>query len=532
MSRAASAAVLFSLLLLAAATARYAGGLDAPPVVQRVSVAPGGGDAHGGPSKAASVNDSGRYVVFASDATDLIGPDLLPWRDIFLRDRQLNLTERISISSAGVPANGNSGGFPTLGIPRISEDGRYVVFASEATNLAPNDDNSVADVFLRDRLANTTERVVDVPSNPIFSGPISIAPDVSDDGRFVAFSSYSPDLVPDDLNNTWDVFLKDRQSGALELISQATDGTHGEASSGYVGAGTPRISSDGRFVIFGSVARDLVEGETESYDDIFLRDRASGTTDIVSLSDDEQFGNDHSTYGDVSDDGRYVVFASIASNLVSGDTNGCSDIFLRDRQLGTTARITAPASPPCDSRFPSISDDGAYIVFQSDAATLVPGDANATRDVFRYSTASSMTQRISVPLAGEAHGVSERASINVDGAVVAFESAAADLVPNDGNGLADIFAWGKPLSLPPTPTNTPAVTATPTALPCPARGDVNKDGTTNSLDALLVLQSVAGLLPSLPNDERADANNDGEITAIDAALILQYGAGLVACLPA
>jgi Tol biopolymer transport system component len=337
--------------------------------------------------------------------------------------------------------------------------------------------------------------------------------------------------VADDANDDRDVFLRDRQTGTTELLSVASDGTHGNFASGGLAAGPARISADGRYVVFGSFANNLVSGDMNALDDIFLRDRQAGTTERASVATDGSEGNGHSMHGSVSDDGRFVFFDSGATNLVSDDTNGAGDIFCHDRVLNETIRISTGlggAQPNGASRFPMIAGNGAVAAYQSDADNLGPGDANSVSDIYAFRLASGSTERVTALEGDETNGASTRPAISRDGEVVAFQSEATNLVAEDTNGATDIYVRGKPLGAPATATRTP--TPRPTATPTPpARpGDVNCDGSVTSIDAALVLQYSAGLLDDLRCGGFGDVNRDGVVNAIDAALVLQHVAGLLA----
>ena len=497
-------------------------GLASDPTMQRASVATGGAQADAG-SISAAVSADGRFVAFASDASNLVSPDVA-LRDIFVHDRQTGSTELVAVASDSSPANRSSFS------PDISADGRYVVFSTEADNLATSVTTEFEDIFVHDRQTGATEHV-SVASDGTGGNGDSITPSISADGRYVAFTSFASNLVPDDTNDTWDVFVRDRQAGTTELMSVASDGTHGDLSSGWIAAGHGRISSDGRYVVFGSFATNLVPNDTNARDDIFLRDRQTGVTERVSVTSGGVEGNGHSMHPSVSDDGRYVVFDSSSNDLVAVDTNMSVDVFLHDRETSTTVLISAlpdgtQAAGP--SRNAVISEDGRVVAFESPAANLAPEDTNLATDIFLYQVESGGLQRISEANNGsQATGNSHFASINGDGSVVAFESEAPNLASDDSNSVVDVFAWGKALGSPTTPP--PAATATPTATPPPPAdpGDANCSGDVSSIDAAIVLQFGAGLTGSLPCLAAADVNASGAVDAIDAALILQFVAGLL-----
>ena len=223
-------------------------------------------------------------------------------------------------------------------------------------------------------------------------------PAISADGRYVAFESGSSNLVAGDTNGFEDVFVRDLQSGTTQRVSVATGGTQGNGFSSE-----PAISADGRYVTFSSAASNLVPGDTNGAPDVFVRDRRSGTTQRVSVAAAGTQGNGDSGSSAIGADGRYVAFVSRASNLVPGDTNGTSDVFVRDLQLGTTQRVSvATDGTQADgaSFNVAISADGRYVAFDSYASNLAPGDTNQAGDVFVRDLQSGTTQRVSVATDG------------------------------------------------------------------------------------------------------------------------------------
>jgi hypothetical protein len=337
-------------------------------------------------------------------------------------------TERVSVSSTGDQANR-----PTQS-PRISADGRFVTFASFATNLVAGDTNGSQDIFVHDRESGTTSRVSVASDGTQGSG---FSPSISADGRFVAFLSWASNLVPGDTNNTADVFLRDRQNGTTIRVSVASDGT--QANSDSDGAS---ISADGRFVAFTSYASNLVAGDTNDGADVFVHDRQSGTTTRVSIASDGTQGNSRSHATSISADGRFVAFFSFASNLVAGDTNAVPDAFVHDRQTGTTSRVSVASDGTQGNNityFSSISADGRFVAFFSEASNLVAGDTNEIHDVFVHDRQSGTTSRVSIASDGmQGNDESYDPSISADGRFVAFNSAASNLVAGDTNG-PDVF---------------------------------------------------------------------------------------------
>ena len=340
---------------------------------------------------------------------------------------------RVSVASDGTEGNNNA----LSERPSLSSDGRYVAFESAASNLVPGDTNNAWDIFVHDRQTGTTERV-SVASDGAEADSLSYSPSLSADGRYVAFSSNASNLVPGDTNGVADIFVHDRQTGMTERVSVASDGTEGNTRSSY-----PVIWGDGRYVAFSSDASNLVTDDTNNSTDIFIHDRQTGTTERVSVASNGAQGNNSSDYPSTSADGRYVAFESIASNLVPGDTNGARDVFVRDRQTGTTEPASVAsggAGGNGHSYFPSLSADGRYVVFYSQAFNLVPQDSNGIEDVFVHDRQTGTTERVSVSTGGaEGNGTSAAPSVSADGRYVAFYSSASNLVFPDFNNRSDTF---------------------------------------------------------------------------------------------
>jgi len=221
------------------------------------------------------------------------------------------------------------------------------------------------------------------------------------------------------------------------MVSIASDGNQ---SDGY--NYEPSISADGRFVAFSSYAGNLVAGDSNLCSDIFVRDRLLNTTERVSISINGEEANSASFQPFISSDGRYVTFTSYASNLVLDDTNGYADIFLRDCLLNITQRISLSSNAEegnGESYESSISADGRFVAFSSYASNLVVDDTNGCQDVFVYDRLNNITQRISLALDGEANFGSYDPIISADGNFIAFTSDASNLVETDNNWNPDIF---------------------------------------------------------------------------------------------
>ena len=244
------------------------------------------------------------------------------------------MIERVSLSSTGTQGNESSHA------SSISADGRFVAFESRASNLVEGDINGTDDIFVHDRETGTVE-LVSVSSNGAQANRSSGFPSISADGRFVAFESRASNLIVGDTNNEMDVFLHDRTTGSTERVSVSSSGAQANA----LYSSQPSISADGRFVAFSSFASNLVDSDTNNDRDVFVHDRATGTTERVSVSSSgEQTDFLYSRAPSISADGRFVAFQSASRNLVAGDTNGKSDIFVHDRATGTTERVSVSSS--------------------------------------------------------------------------------------------------------------------------------------------------------------------------------------------
>lgn len=340
-------------------------------------------------------------------------------------------TERLSVATDGTQANNLSL------TPSISADGRKVAFTSSASNLVAGDTNSTSDIFLRNDSTDTTTRV-SVASDGTQANASSYTPSISDDARWVAFSSTATNLVTGDTNAVNDVFLRDTQTGTTTRVSVGPAGAQGNNSSIL-----PATSADGRFVAFASTATNLVAGDTNALQDVFVHDTQTATTTRVSVASGGTQATGNSLRPVISDDGRYVAFESLAANLVAGDTNGTWDVFLHDTQTSTTTRLSVASDGTqgnLSSYSTSISSDGRYVAFQSLASTLVSGDSNGAQDVFLRDTQSATTVRISVASDGtQSDGTSQLPSVSGDGRYVAFGASATNLVPGDTNAVADIM---------------------------------------------------------------------------------------------
>ncbi|MBI3494810.1 PD40 domain-containing protein, partial [Candidatus Saccharibacteria bacterium] len=289
---------------------------------------------------------------------------------IDFNDRLFIDISRISVDSNGAESNSSSVE------PSVSRDGRYTAYASDADNLVANDTNGSTDVFLYDSVNETTTRV-SVDSNGNEGNNISYGVAISSDGRYITYYSDATNLVSGDANGATDVFLYDSVNGTTTRVSVDSNGNEGNGASFQ-----PAISGDGRYITYTSSANNLVTGDNNGVDDIFRYDRIAGTTTRISIDSNGNESDNNSSYPSISGNGRYIVYNSDATNLVSDDNNGAADVFLYDTESGTTSRVSVDSNgnEGNGSVFwgnPSISSDGKYVVFSSNATNMVSGDTNA-----------------------------------------------------------------------------------------------------------------------------------------------------------
>jgi hypothetical protein len=397
--------------------------------------APANGSAANGTFSAGpSMSNDGGVVTLISDATNLVAGDTNGQVDGFAREGAAAPLKRISLSSTGAQSNGR-----TFAVS-VSGDGKLAAFVSDGSNLVAGDTNAVRDVFVRDLTAGTTERVsVSSAGTQANDGSFGVA--ISDDGRYVAFDSFASNLVANDTNNTNDVFVRDRVSGTTERVSISSGGTQGNQQS----AG-PVISADGRFVAWGSGATNLVTGDTNATYDGFIRDRQTGTTERFNVSSSEvQAENGVTTWWGgqaISDDGRYVTFIEDATNLVPFDTNGERDVFVRDRQAGTTEKASVSSlgiQGDGHAQSATLAGNGRFVVFMSDATNMVSGDTDGVRNVFIRDRTAGTTERVDTRYDGAQpdNHAQFGVAISNDGRFVAFDSTAR-LTPRD-TSTEDVF---------------------------------------------------------------------------------------------
>lgn len=421
----------------------------------RVSVASNGGQGND-LSHSPTLSANGRFVVFRSEADNLVPDDTNNATDVFVHDNQTGETIRASVASDGTEGNDISID------PTISADGRYVGFISGASNLVADDTNDCSsvyeqancfDAFVHDRHTGEISRV-SVASDGAQANGGSLDISLSADGRYVAFASAASNLVPNDTAicysydgtpyNCTDVFVHDRQTGQTILISVNSSGDQANRSSSE-----PVLSANGRFVAFRSEASNLVSGDTNSCQgypncpDVFVHDRQTGETIRVSVASDGTQSTKSSSGPSISGDGRFVTFTGFDGTLVPNDMNHAWDVFIHDRQTAETRLVSvAPDGSQAQgsSTYSALTPDGRYVIFASRATNLIAGDTQEAGVVVRNLETGEVT-RVSLttngtPAAGTTTG---KVSISADGRVAAFVSESDGVVPGDTNESTDVF---------------------------------------------------------------------------------------------
>jgi Tol biopolymer transport system component len=407
----------------------------APGDITRLSITSGGAEGND-MSRRAQIAADGKFVVFESYATNLVSNDTNGEPDIFVHNRQTGITERVSLADDESQANNWSESDLA-----ISSDGRYVAFVSMASNLVSGDTNGILDVFVRDRLLGQTRRV------SVDSGGAQAIGDewsnfggigISADGRFVAFTSNVSNLVNNDTNGIEDVFVHDLQMGTTRRVSISSSGMQANGSSGL-----SDISGDGHLILFGSSATNLVSGDTNSASDIFLHNLLTGQTTRVSVNSNEEQADDSSHGGAMSADGRYVAFASEAENLAPA-YEIWEHVYVRDLATGETTRASVTTSGDTMvgwAQAPAISDDGRYVAFEFDER----GDGAPQRWIY---VRDRLTGQTIEATRGDFDG--ERSpfnpSLSADGRFLTFDSGMSTLVSGDTNEVRDVFVREAPFS--------------------------------------------------------------------------------------
>lgn len=415
-----------------------------------------------------AISADGRYSAFLTTMAGLVPNDTNNRADIFVHDRITGETTRISVSNSGTQANNYSEWLA------ISDDGQWITYASTASNLVPNDTNGKSDIFLYNRLTAEVSRISN-RINGTQSSEASYTPTISGNGQLIAFTTLE-DLAMGGSASLESVYLYDRLSDTITLGVQGDDGSRIQAKS-------PLLSADGSELFFVSSNSELVPQDTNFANDVFGWERATATAERLSVGTYDEQGSDASTLSAVSADGTFVIWNSAAPEFVPGDNNGLQDVFLRERTdspppsptatatITPTATATPRISPYPNEQFlpitarqsrftesfinltrhangasfaPVVSHDGTIVAFTSAANNLVPNDTNNATDVFVWERAGGQIVRVSIANNNmELQGASERPALSEDGRYVVYTAWADGGVPEDTNGRADIYRYDR-----------------------------------------------------------------------------------------
>ena len=375
-----------------------------------------------------SISPDGRYVAFASQASNFVPEDTTITMDVYLKDRVTRSIRLVSSNAAGT-----AGGDDVSVHPVVSAGGRYVAFMSYAHNLIPPDVN-YTDIYVKDMQTGAIERANTDAAGNVESNDADL-PSISADGRYVAFQSkyYAPPP-----NSMTRIYVKDRQTGALARGDRMSTGNYQTTGISLA----PSISADGRYVSFHSATPGFTTTDVNGLADLFVVDQRNGTIQRAALPAGI-IADGASSEASLSRDGRYVAFASAATNLVNNDTTGWRDVFIHDRTTHVSTRMSRGSSfANADSDSPAISANGEWVAYRSSASNLVSGDSNAKPDIFLTQRDTFTTSRLSVTSAGAqttTGTILGPVSLNADGTKAVFRATDTTLVAGDGNGVEDVF---------------------------------------------------------------------------------------------
>jgi Tol biopolymer transport system component len=427
----------------------------------RLSLPPSGiqptSDCEGGDMSA-----DARFCVLQTYSDLFVPGDTNGVSDVFLFDRTSGTYTRVSVNNVGAQVSQNSFN------GRVSDDGRYVAFDSTAPDLWSGAGVGTVQVYLRDLAAGTTTPVSVAALGGAADASGASCMGISGTGRFVFLNSNATNLVPGGSNGLEQSYVRDMQTGITTRVMPGLGNTLPDA-----GAAIDAFSPDGRYVVIESASTNLVPGDGNSLYDVFLRDQVAGTTTRVSVGLGGADGDGDSWEGAVSDNGRYVGFTSSADNLVPNDTNGRTDVFVRDLVAGTTERVSLDwtgAQLGSYSGVVRMSADGRYVAFSTDSYLTTPAKIDVDYQTFIRDRALAKTSWVSVNSAWEAanNGAFPEA-ISADGRFVLFTSIVDNFLPGDTNSAFDVYlrdrlqpfyadsdadGWGDP-----TTTTAPGISA-------------------------------------------------------------------------
>ena len=417
--------------------------------ITRASTNPDGSQSDGSAS-GASISGDGTLVAFQSQANDLVAPAAAPLTlGVYVKNLTTGAVTRASALGDATPIDS----FNVA--PSLAADGSAVAFRS---NLGIAGGSAQAVVKT---LGSGAFTIASAAADGTRGNQDTSDVSLSGDGRTVAFATRSTNLAPNDTNGSSDVFVRDLTTGTLTRTSTAADGSQADA-----GSVLASMSVDGRHVAFQSDATNLVAGDTNGVTDVYVKNLTTGAITRASTAADGSQGNGVSTGASLSRDGNLVAFVSRADNLVAGDTNLSADVFVKNLTTGAVTRVSTASDGTQSSGdatgIARISADGTKVAFTSFADNLVPGDTNLSTDVFVKDLTTGALTRVSTAADGtQSNGANfVSPTLSADGSRVAFDSRASNLVPNDTNSVDDVFV-----------ADTVICFATGTRI-CTARGEV------------------------------------------------------------
>jgi Tol biopolymer transport system component len=430
------AVVACAFIFLAALTvpADLASAVVAPTVgaVSRLSSV-STGPQHDARADQSVVSANGRFIAYVSDADNILAGDDNGVADIYLYDRSTHETTLVTHTPTGAVANVGGGD------PSINADGRYIAYMSYSTDLLPGVGRSgTSQIYRYDRVTDTTmfvSRARDGSTPHTYSW----YPAISATGRYVVYATPAGSVVNGDRNGRNDIVRYDAVLDQARKVSNIK----GTADPTDLDSYQPSISRDGRYVVFQSRATNLVD-DPGPYDTVYLLDMQTKHFTQVSRGADGGPPDSFADFPEISDNGRYVTYESYATNIVPGGTNGLRQIFVWDRTTGETAVVSRLAGQDGDGDSQQAVVEGDFVAFQSVADNLATDDDNAVSDVFRYDIATGELTLLSrAPDDTSGEGDSFYPSVTRDGRRVTFVSYAPDLVPGDTNGVFDVFVWNQ-----------------------------------------------------------------------------------------
>jgi len=388
-----------------------------------------------------SLSEDGRFIAFLSKADNLVQGDTNGEMDVFVHDRQTRQTTRASIASDGSEANDGVG----WTIKSISDNGRFVVFSSSADNLVNGDNNRRQDIFLHD-LENSETIRISLAGDGMEANHSSFFPGIFSDGRYVTFESAADNLVPGDTNGITDVFLHDRKTRLTRRVNIASDGSEAnkqERNWSWIWWYTNPVSDDGRYVAFTSLSSNLVAGDENAAEDVFVHNLETGETERVSVDSDGREWNHYSLLFDMSDDGRFIAFLSFSdpgSNPAEAvGESGPQGLFIHDRLIGRTSHIYGGAG------WAAFSGNGRYLAYTGVINSASLQETADHWDVYVLDQHTGETLKATVSFQGnQTDRSSWHTAMSGDGRSIAFSSMATNLVPGDRNAEGDVFATDNP----------------------------------------------------------------------------------------